>query len=254
MRIPKLLLNYWFVAFIFLTIGFLFFGMTFAKAYPNGHYWVFALQMFGVNFVDPYGGFNPTWWYMNAAIPLYLAAPLAFLCIRKVPLCGLTSVCCLSLKESAHYVFWVYMSAFYAGMLAAKYNLFERALVILGGRRLLLWSFVLAVPLVVVRRSCGLILDGYLALLIVAMLFVLYQKVKCGRSPIVILGIHSMNIFLLHTFFRGCWFPSFFNNSSPWLTFPSLLLLSLLCSVFIEFTKRHLGFDIILRKFDVWRS
>ena len=244
-RIPRLFLNYWIVAFIFLSIGFVFFEMSFKAAYPDGRYWIFVLQMFGVNFVAPYGGFNPTWWYMNAAVPFYFAAPLVFWQIKRMPFLGLIIVCLLSLRESGHFVFWVYMSTFYAGMMAAMYNWLEW---ILADKRALICVMVLTPVLFFVRRYCGLLIDGYLAFVIIVILFLLYRGMgKCRGGPIVFLGIHSMNIFFVHTFFQSYWFPSFFKSTSAWLSFPILLLASLACSFSIEYAKKVVNFGKIDR-------
>lgn len=241
-RIPRLFLNYWIVAFIFLSIGFVFFEMSFEAAYPDGRYWIFVLQMLGINFVAPYGGFNPTWWYMNAAVPFYFTAPLVFWQIKRMPFLGLIIVCLLSLRESGHFVFWVYMSTFYAGMVAARYNWLER---VVANKKALICVMVLTPVLFFVRRYCGLLIDGYLAFLLIAIFFEAHRRIGTMSVPIVFLGVHSMNIFLLHTFFRSCWFPSFFNSTSAWLSFPILLLVSLACSLAIEFAKKSVNFGKI---------
>jgi peptidoglycan/LPS O-acetylase OafA/YrhL len=243
-RIPRMLLNYWFVGFVFILIGMKFFGMTFEAAYPNGKGWTFLLQLFGVNWITSCEGFNPTWWFMDAIIPLYLVAPVFYLIVKWNPIVVILVAFVTSLFPWDFH-WWLIPFAF--GMATAAMNSFEH----FAGKKNAIIGLILCSILLFVSFSYHDQISHYFMLAFFLIAVICCLRVMGGRasgfifSPLAFIGRHSMNIFLLHTFFL-IWYGSFFTKTSPWATYPILLSASLSCSIIIEKIKSLTRFDKII--------
>lgn len=235
-RIPKMLINYWLVGLVFVLVGMKFFGMTFAAAYPKGNEYMFWLQLFGINWIDPFGGFNPTWWFMDTIIPLYLATPVLFLLLKWNPMAAIFGVFFSALFP---WGLQCWLTPFIFGMAAVATNAFER----LGGKKnaivgLILYSILLFFSYDRCLNIMQHFIVAFFVISIVCSLSVLGGRIfRIVFFPFSFLGRHSMNIFLLHTFFL-IWYKTFFATHKPLLTYSILLGASLLCSVVIELVKK----------------
>ena len=245
-RIPQMLLNYWFVGLVFVLIGIKFFGMTFEAAYPNGTGWTFWLQLFGVNWITSTGGFNPTWWFMDAIIPLYFVAPIFYLLVKWNPIVIIMVAFVASLFPWDFH-WWITPFAF--GMVAASINSFEcfagKKNAVIG---LILCGILLGVSYNYVTcylLSYHFLLAFFLISVICSLCVLLGRVSKLVFSPLAFIGRYSMNIFLLHTFFL-IWYNDFFTARKPIVTYPILLGVSLLCSIIIEWIKRVIRFYAVI--------
>ena len=244
-RLPHMLINYWVVGLIFIPISILVFGQTLSRVYPHGKEWVFALQAFGVNWIMPTRGFNPTWWFMNVIVPLYLMSPILFWIAKRNPfLLLMFSILAmiLPIKSSFWSVVKPWQLSFIYGMLLCELDAFGR----MRNRTNAILSCVLGIAgvcLAYAYRNSHLDYVGAIFIMLTTCaLFALFGKcAKMAFLPLEFIGIHSMNIFLIHTFFRYCWFKKFFDLQAPFVTFPLLLAASLLSSVAIEQMKRWIG-------------
>lgn len=239
-RIPKMLLNYWLVGLIFIPIGMKFFGMTFEAAYPDGTGWIFWLQLFGVNWVNSCGGFNPTWWFMDAIIPLYCVAPAVYMLMKWNPL---VIILVASFATIFPWDFHWWMTPFIFGMASVGMNSFE----CLAGKKNAM------IGLVVCSIFFGFsycyhteipqhfILAFFLISIICSLCVIVGNVSKFIFSPLAFIGRHSMNIFLLHTFLL-IWYGRFFAMKKPFVTYPILLGVSLISSIVIENIKKLIYF------------
>lgn len=243
-RIPQLLLNYWIIGLVFVSIGMLFFGMTFDAAYPNGTRWTFWLQLFGVNWFTPTGGFNPTWWFMDAIMPLYCVVPILYMLVKWNPL-AIVLVSFFATLFPWDFHWWLIPFAF--GMAAVATNSFE----CLAGRKravigLILFSVLLGFSYCYVDNISQHFMLAFFLIAIVCSL-----NVICGRmskilfAPLAFVGRHSMNIFFLHTFFL-IWYGRFFTTHSPIVVYSILFCAALLSSIVVEGGKKLLRFNAII--------
>ena len=61
---------------------------------------------------------------------------------------------------------------------------------------------------------------------------------------------YATNIYIIHLLLSKYWFPAVsYAIKSPWLLFLVLLLVSLILSIFIQYIKRHSGYDDIFTSF-----
>ena len=239
-RIPKMLFSYWFVGLVFISVGMMFFDVTFQAAYPNGTEWTFWLQLFGVNWITSTGGFNPTWWFMDAIIPLYLVAPVFYLLVKWNPIVIILTAFVASLFP---WDFHLWITPFVFGMAAAAMNSFE---CLRGKKNAIIGSIVCSIFLAVSflyhnQISQHFILAFFLISVICSLCMIGGRVAELIFSPLAFIGRHSMNVFLLHTFFL-IWYGKFFTTHRPDVTYPILLAVSLLCSVIIENIKKVLKF------------
>lgn len=84
-----------------------------------------------------------------------------------------------------------------------------------------------------------------------AIFVVAYQnKSKFFKRIFCYLGKYATNIYIIHLLLSKYWFPAvFYAIKSPWLLFLVLLLVSLILSIFIQYIKRHSGYDDIFTSF-----
>ena len=245
-RLPKLLINYWVVAAVFIGITMLFCGVSFHDAYPIGSEWRFGLQMLGMNLL-PGGprGFNPTWWFMNAIIPLYLMFPLLYWIVCRNAVLALLFVITIAHVPilSAEQC----IVPFAVGIIAAHHNLFERVLWDFNHRKAVLLTSILCVLGMVFMASHhnG---GGYGAFAVIAM-FVLHAHLPNAIKVCVeYLGKHSMNMFLCHTFFLRYFLVDHLTGKfCPFLAFVLLLAASLVSSIVIERLKQLLGITMVIK-------
>lgn len=256
-RIPKLLLNFWFVATVFLVIGVVLFGMSVRASYPDGDLWRFGLQLFGLDLIAPWKGVMPTWWFMSAIVPLYILAPLLDWLVVRYAALVIACAYVVTLLP-AHVLVWI--PPFCLGLLFAHTNAFQK----IGG----IWQLLVLGVLFVLGfyyRPDSCVADGFIASILVSFIYCLSEMLyrtlfwRALGGGLEFLGIHSMNIFLCHTFLRRYWFGGFFDGHCPFVTFMVLLLASLGCSIVIEWMKRILRFNqavdkFCLRSIDLMRS
>ncbi len=70
-------------------------------------------------------------------------------------------------------------------------------------------------------------------------------------QAISLLGKHSMNIFLFHTFIYYYWFQEYiYITRNPLIIYLSLLCACIIISIFIEQLKRVLHFESLIYKID----
>lgn len=100
--------------------------------------------------------------------------------------------------------------------------------------------------------SVGLRLDGVIAFGVVVILFrlVIWLKegvlMRCAKG-LSFIGVHSMNVFLLHTFVMKDMWPSFFKAQPLVVGFIGLAGLSVLFSMSVEALKKAMRIGIVIQ-------
>ena len=240
-RLKKLYLNYWFVWLLFVPAGVLVFGRTFVDAYGDNSAIKAALDFWGILKMCDVDSYNPTWWFYNCIIILYLLFPLFNRVLWLTPFLTVSvamAIGILSFVPGIN-VIYSYLFVFIMGMLIARMPLkwIEKtknwhiliALAALSG-----WRFSLVSPKHIVD-----------AMLCAGMAIFIYKLPLENWIGHVFaeLGKHSMNMFLIHTFIFYFWFRDFiYITRNPLLIFLSLLLISYLASLIIEKIKKSMGF------------
>ena len=240
-RFKKLYLNYWYIWLLFVPITYFVFGRTFTEAYGDHAVLKEVLDFFGLLKMFGFDSYNPTWWFYNCIIILYLLYPLLnkWLIRSIYPLVSLAITCGLLFFIPGVNVISGYLFTFIVGMLMAK-------MPIEWVKETKWWQVLVALMMLSLWRltkNCPTqIADG---LLCAGMALMVYQIKwsKWLRMVMESLGKHSMNMFLTHTFIYYLWFSKYiYITRNPLLIFLSLLVSSYLLSVFIEWTKRKVGF------------
>lgn len=240
-RFKKLYLNYWLIWLLFVPVGIFVFGRTFSDAYGDRAAIKSVLDFFGLLKMFGTDSYNPTWWFYNCIVILYLLFPLLNKVLWRTPYLTVSvalTIVTLGFVPGIN-VISGYLFVFVVGMLLARMPLqwIERtkwwhiliALAMLSG-----WRFSQSSPKHIVD-----------AMLCAGMAFLIYKlplENWLGRV-FVELGRHSMNMFLIHTFIFYFWFKDYiYITRNPLLIFLSLLVASYLVSLVIEWLKKKVGY------------
>lgn len=217
------------------------FDRTFVVAYSDHVAIKVALDFLGVLKMFDIDSYNPTWWFYNCILILYLLFPLINKVLWRTPFLTVSvalAIGILSFVPGIN-VIYSYLFVFIMGMLITRMPLkwIERtkwwhvliALVVLSG-----WRFSQASPKHIV--------DAMLCLGLALLIYKWLLENWIGHI-FAELGKHSMNMFLIHTFIFYFWFRDYiYITRNPLLIFLSLLLTSYLVSLVIEWIKKEMGF------------
>ncbi len=199
--------------------------------------------------------YNQTWWYMEAALALYLCFPFIYRGVRRAPYIVLpVTAVPLALYfflgnnvwDTCREIYWFF--PFAAGVFLAQRDLLAKFAASAGKRpwrsTALTGLAVLAAALI--RSQVGLAFDTFFAVAILLFLRCTLSVIPYLGAAFGHLGRHSGNIFMLHSFIY-CYFTSqrlfarLLNSPdliSVFLALPLLLILSLACSELLELAKK----------------
>ena len=191
--------------------------------------------MFGID------SYNPTWWFYNCIIILYLFFPL----IQRYWAKSSFLIVCLSLSIGllgvipGINVVQGYLFPFVTGIILAKIPL-------KWVEKIPLWQVIIVILLFSWWRlsdSCPRhIVEAVLCASLAILLYKLPLYNWLGYT-LEELGKHSMNMFLIHTFIYCYWFKDFiYLTRNPFIIYISLILSSYLFSLMIEWIKKKVGF------------
>ena len=212
--------------------------------------------------------FIATFWYISLAIVIIFIMPLLILFYRKFGGLLLVFVSMLfsilfpvytsTASEQKTFCFLsTYSVCISLGIICADKNLIVKIKEVFNKSKykILLNSlkaiflFAVILYLIYIRYKTGYTdflptLDSVITLLTIAFLYEFINPIPVIGHILKFLGIHSMNIFLIHNFIRVAWYYDFtYSFKSVWAIFAVLLLISLAISVILEFTKKLLNFS-----------
>ena len=258
-RFSKLFVNYWVIWLLFVPLGVFAFDRGFEDVYQTNIIPKFVADVFGLAFAFNFYGYNATWWFMSCIIVLYLSYPFLYKAVKNYPiytLLGSVSVAIAVPTVGQHFGFinstmLMYLPAFVVGIILKISPIYiEREREGVGKPRLLqlilliifltLWAEHLFV-------KANIVFDTIITLSMI----MLYKSVELPtfvEKPLEFLGKHSMNIFLFHTFIFSHWLKNFiYSPKNPLLIFLLLLGVSLIISVAIEWLKKLIKIDSLIK-------
>lgn len=238
-RVWKVYKRFWQVFLIFVPIGFLYLSKP------------FAVQEFLANLFCLKFSYNQEWWFLGTYIELLLVLPVMLMANQKkyfpylivglsVLLRGLSGIVNLnSGGASSHiYYFCYYFPSFFLGLLFCKYSLYERFRAVVAKESLcLVICLVLTGMAFVVRSKFGITETTIVMTPLCIYLFVVFFR-KIGRANQVFLffGKHSMNMWLIHSFFCYYYFQKemLMVSNNAIVDYVLLVAVSLIVSIVID--------------------
>jgi len=263
-RFSKLYLNYWLMWLLFVPVGILVFDRTLQSVYGD-HIWPnLPLDFLGLLKLTGQYGYNATWWFYSCITILYLIFPFIIMfCGKKVwtHLIFWGSIAITFCHTPVFGPFKDYVFPFVLGchLRNGLINrilpppIVNRMLTVMNGRltrvgaAMLITTTIIAFPLRFLV-PLPLTYDTILSILIVAVFKNLTLN-KATSASLKCLGKHSFNIFLFHTFIYYYYLPELiFWSRNPVVIFLTLLVTTLLISCTIEWGKKKLGYNRLLKK------
>lgn len=189
---------------------------------------------------------NMTWWYMELAYILIFLVPILVYAVNK------TGYASLLLAVFAPAVFAIqpdikrYLFTAVVGVCAA-YGSWPDKLMNLKLPRVFQWVLAMVgfIVCVLVRQNFAIqeyyvhIADGIIAVFLVYMAGVLLADIPVVNRLLAFIGKHSMNIYLVHSFFYMIlWREFIYHFHAAWATLLLLLVVTIGCSVCLEALKR----------------
>ena len=240
-RVSRLYLNFWLVALVSVLLSSFIFGYSVSSVYRSGWFPGFIYELLGAKSVCFY---NPTWWFMSVIISLYVLYPALFFLLKKGQLFVLGLLTIGALFVPVRPGLW--LAPFIVGMVSARYSLVKKTMM---RGHLKVTCYALLVVLLLLRGYCSLRLDvlitfGFIILLLEIRSCI--QGCRLGMYLLSILGHHSLNIFLIHTFVYAVYFKLLFMHMNLLGGLIFLATVSVLLSIFIEMLKRCLCWEGLL--------
>ena len=252
-HILKLISNLIVIYFIFLLIGLLLGKTTLPGIYGENISKGVIIDMLGLQYLFNSPTLNVTWWYMSAIICYYALFPLLKVLMRKAPL--LPMLIGLSINILALYYTWYqltvgilfYIFAFVCGMFFSEYKIFEKET--LFDKKTIFYEIILFVITYFLRAKQRYVGDFAHAISVICLVYSIYPYMGKLNKVLNLLGRHSANIFMLHTFFMLIYFQEFiYGFKNTFIIYIVLIIISLICSIIIEFIKRLCRYDKLQRK------
>lgn len=255
-RYVSLMSNY---VFIFLTAHLISliggFKHSFTKVYGGGKMSPIYFLIDGLGLAEAFKTptFNGTWWYMTLATFIILFMPLISKLYEKVGFILLPlSIILFRYMDIKMTAITRYMPAIILGMLCAETDLFakiknfsftKKHFYLNKTIKFILESGILAAS-VIIRQNPSFykfvdISDCIYPFLVICFSYEFLAEIPGLNAVLKLIGHHSTNIFLFHTFIR-CYFGESFTYSFkyPWLITLVLLAVSLLFSIAFELIKK----------------
>lgn len=259
-RLLKFFSSYWFIFILFVPLGIVAFDRSLADAYGENVNLIKRIS-YDLLGIQGFQSYNITWWFNKLIIIFYLLFPIIFIISHKIKFIGIF-ISFLLMRFANKFGGLNYYDLFFwqfplvVGLYYALYkdtlNNFSSSLS--KYRRTTYISVFVLFIFCVVQRLYGVIplghitgirVDTFLTLSILLILLFYIRNIPWLYKPLSILGNHSMNIYLIHTFFNHYWEFSRKLLHDSYLRVGGvnvvvLLLLCLVLSIIIEWLKEKL--------------
>lgn len=201
-----------------------------------------------------------TWWYMSLAVLLIVIFPIIYKQVGKYS--WIVLACSILVPRALGFAqtdLIRYLFVYVMGMCFAEKNLLVQI-----KKRLLngnivkksLKFFIIMIGLAVIikcRQNAWIgkpfydFWDGAAATYVIVFSYTYISNLWIFNKCLEYLGKHSMNIFLIHSFYRDVYFHEFtYSFYYAWLDFLVLLLISLATSIVLELFKKIIGYQKIV--------
>jgi Predicted acyltransferases len=226
-RLLKFYLNYWAIFIITVPLGSFVFGRSLSIAYGTDYsIWSSLVKdILGIQGTESY---IVTWWFNALIISLYLLFPLLNqLTERKSIAVGFTILLFLwprdYVVDNFFYILYlwnsnlaIYTLVFVLGIFSARHieaiNMFLNKIKL---QLVLIFSSLTSISLCFARQLFTegyadlITLDAFITIFVALSIVAFRRMTRLRINPLAILGKHSMNIYLIHTFILMFLFPKF---------------------------------------------
>lgn len=270
-KVTNLLWGFWFIFIISQILCAILAPSFTAKYFANGSVrgiLNIIIDFFGLSNLVGTTQLNGTWWYMSLAIIIIIAVPLMIKLCDKfgalVTVALLVAIpriiyCTVPLNIGTTSNSYRFLFATLLGVLAAKYNWLARlkSFTITNNKVFskIIKFVVLTIGLVALYliriKTEGKyanyifeIRDGFIPAYVIYYCYEFLADIPLLNSVLALVGKHSLNIFLFHTFIRYHWFHNYTYSFKHFVLISLVLLVeSLIISIVIEFIKKHTGYN-----------
>ena len=222
--------------------------------------WYFFIDFFGLAKIFDTPTFNATWWYMSLAIVIILIMPLLYRWYGKDGILVvfasilLPRALGLEILDLTRWLLAITLGIYFAdrNILVRLKQMYICKSKIINKIIKFCCATAILILLVLIRQSkIGPkfidIWDCVIPAYVVYYCFEFVIDITFIRKILVLLGKHSMNMFLSHTFFRAIYFPDFiYSFKYAWLDTLVLIIITLILSIIIEFLKENLKYNKII--------
>lgn len=259
-RLVKFYANYWVIFVIFVPISVLVFHRSFSIPYGEDAILPISLlsDVLGLQGAKSY---NITWGFNQLIIVLYLLFPILYRLIQRIPWVTMIVIMAAIHFENYYpspmdeFVIWKFPFAL-AFVMGIIWNKYENALpklsswlsehqIIFG-----IVSVMMLITMILLRMNhiipqwTDINMDAFLSCATALVVISVIRWIPYVKDAFVFLGKHSMNIYMIHTFFNAYWHPEWL-HTGEWLrggaNFAILLLMCLGVSVAGEYSKEKMG-------------
>lgn len=238
-RVRNVYERFWQVFVIFVPIGFLIVDRSF-------HVQEFLLNLFCLDY-----SYNMEWWFMGTYLELIIVMPLVLRIDKKryfplVIVLAAILLCCVSNLfafnsggvKSHVYCFGHYFPVFYLGLFFCKYHLYERYNHVIRNWLLGVGLCIFLTGVAYFIRSKWDVTEMTILMtpMLIYLFLCLFEILGRINKVFMLFGKHSMNMWLMHTFFCYYYFQKemLMVSKNPIVAFLLIVLLSLLSSMIID--------------------
>ena len=199
-----------------------------------------------------------TWWYMSLAIVLIMIFPFVHSIMEKyqwvVVVASIIVPRACGFGQSTD--LFRYLLAYTLGMYFAQHDLFARIKEKfmeqnVAGKLLSLIVSLIGLAVIIKCRQNAWIgwkyldfWDGFAAMYVIVISYIYILNGKWIVKGLGFLGKHSMNIFLIHSFYRDVFFHEFtYSFYYAWLDYIVLMAISLVTSIVLEWFKKLIRYE-----------
>ena len=199
-----------------------------------------------------------TWWYMSLAIVLIMIFPFVHSIMEKyqwvVVVASIIVPRACGFGQSTD--LFRYLLAYTLGMYFAQHDLLARIKEKfmeqnVAGKLLSLIVSLIGLAVIIKCRQNAWIgwkyldfWDGFAAMYVIVNSYIYILNVKWIVKGLGFLGKHSMNIFLIHSFYRDVFFHEFtYSFYYAWLDYIVLMAISLVTSIVLEWFKKLIRYE-----------
>lgn len=241
----KLMFNFWIIFILFVSFGSIT-GLEPLNVYAGGVerniIKPLLIDFFGLANLLNSPTYNVTWWFMSLIIVLYIIFPILKYLLKKSPI--FLAILAIFIRNATFLYFNnqlnIYLVDFCMGMIFSELLLFDK---IRNLNKTKVQEIILTIIFFLFALYSKYIYGG-IYYFIDALAYVLIcnnilMRIKFVNKGLELLGKHSSNIFMLHTFLYKYFFFSYFVKLKYWIImFIVLVILSLVISIIIEESKK----------------
>ena len=198
---------------------------------------------------------NITWWYMSLALLNVFFIPFLIQLTKIIgPVIIPLAILIVHLGGFSSSILGIYIFPIVLGIVLANYNVFEFVAEkckkgVLYYASTIIIDFVLLGCTLKCRQNFSnleCISDGIFAMALSFSCYMFIYKIPVLKNILILLGKHSLNLFLIHTFYYYYYFDEFiYSFKSIWLM---LIFCTMLTSIIIEKMKKVIHYDEMEQK------